>query len=140
MKKVFEYCALIAIGGFVYTGIEYCRRGYSHWTMFILGGALFVVIGLINEVLPWETPLFWQGVAGAAIVTVAELLAGLVINRWLGMGVWDYSGLPYNVWGQICLSASLLWIPVSILAVVLDDWTRFWLFKEKEERPRYTLF
>ena len=53
-------------------------------------------------------------------------------------GVWDYSGMPLNYKGQICLPFSILWIFVSIAAVVLDDWLRYWLFGE--ERPHYTLF
>lgn len=55
-----------------------------------------------------------------------------------GLGVWDYSGMPLNYKGQICLPFSILWIFVSIAAVVLDDWLRYWLFGE--ERPHYTLF
>ena len=57
---------------------------------------------------------------------------------WLGLGVWDYSGMLLNYKGQICLPFSILWIFVSIAAVVLDDWLRYWLFGE--ERPHYTLF
>ena len=47
-------------------------------------------------------------------------------------------GMPLNYKGQICLPFSILWIFVSIAAVVLDDWLRYWLFGE--ERPHYTLF
>ena len=63
---------------------------------------------------------------------------GLQLNVWLGLGVWDYSGMPLNYKGQICLPFSILWIFVSIAAVVLDDWLRYWLFGE--EHPHYTLF
>ena len=37
------------IGGRLYTWIELLCRGYTHWTMFILGGGCFVVLGLLNE-------------------------------------------------------------------------------------------
>lgn len=46
--------------------------------------------------------------------------------------------MPFNYKGQICLPFSILWIFVSIAAVVLDDWLRYWLFGE--EHPHYTLF
>ena len=59
-------------------------------------------------------------------------------QRLLGLGVWDYSGMLLNYKGQICLPFSILWIFVSVAAVVLDDWLRYWLFGE--ERPHYTLF
>lgn len=130
---------LFAAGGAAYCTVEVLWRGRTHWTMFVLGGLLFLLLGELNEgVLSWDTPLLLQSVIGAAIVTAAELCAGLILNVWLGLGVWDYSTLPFNLCGQICLPFSLLWIPVSAAAIVLDDWLRYWLFGE--ERPRYKLF
>ena len=127
---------LAGCGGALYVALEMLWRGRSHWTMAILGGLCFMLIGLLNELLPWEMPLLLQGVIGsAAIVTPLELLTGCIVNLGLGWNVWDYSALPCNLWGQICLPFSLLWVVVSIAAVVLDDWLRHWLFGE--ERPRY---
>jgi uncharacterized membrane protein len=53
----------------------------------------------------------------------------------LGLGVWDYSGLPLNVLGQISLLYSVLWMPLVVFAVWLDDFLRWKLWGE--ERPRY---
>ena len=64
--------------------------------------------------------------------------AGLVLNICLGMAVWDYSTLPGNLWGQICLPFSALWALLAGFAVVLDDWLRYWMFGE--DRPHYVLF
>ena len=136
MKGIAKEVVLAVCGGCLYVVLELVLRGYSHWTMFLLGGLCFVLIGLLNEVIPWEMPLLLQGVIGsAAIVTPLELLTGCIVNLGLGWNVWDYSALPCNLWGQICLPFSLLWVVVSIAAVVLDDWLRHWLFGE--ERPRY---
>jgi len=129
---------LFGTGGAVYCCLEILWRGHTHWTMFVLGGLLFLLLGELNEgVLQWDTPLLLQSVLGAAIVTAAELCSGVILNIWLKLDVWDYSGLPFNLWGQICLPFSLLWIPVSAAAIVLDDWLRYWLFGE--ERPHYIL-
>ena len=107
--------------------------------MFILGGLCFILIGLINEVFPWEMPLALQGVVGSlCIVTPLEFVTGCIVNLWLGWNVWDYSNIPFNVMGQICLPFSALWVVVSAAAVVLDDWLRYIWFDE--ERPHYTLF
>ncbi len=46
--------------------------------------------------------------------------------------------MPLNVLGQSCLPFTLLWVLLSIVAVVFDDWLRHWLFGE--EQPHYTLF
>lgn len=70
-------------------------------------------------------------------MTVAELVTGLILNCWLGLGIWDYSDMPCNLWGQICLPYTLLWVPTSLVAIVLDDYLRWWLFDE--EKPHYHL-
>ena len=127
---------LIGIGGLLYVLIELVFRGRSHWTMFLVGGLCFWLIGLINEVFPWEMPLWKQCIIGAVIVTVVEFLAGCIINLWLGWDVWDYSNMPFNVLGQICLPFSLLWILLSAVAIVLDDYLRYWIYGE--EKPHYT--
>ena len=74
---------------------------------------------------------------GAVVVTVLEFITGLVVNVWLGLNVWDYSDMPLNILGQICLPFSIAWIALSAIAIVLDDYLRYWLFKE--EKPRYKL-
>lgn len=127
---------LIGIGGLLYVLVELAFRGRSHWTMFLVGGLCFWLIGLINEVLPWEMPLWKQCIIGAVIVTAIEFLAGCFINLWLGWDVWDYSNIPFNVLGQICLPFSLFWILLSAVAIVLDDHLRYWIYGE--EKPHYT--
>lgn len=138
VKTALKMVVLLLIGGLIYCGIEVAWRGHTHWTMGVVGGICFVLIGGINELFPWTMPLWKQGLIGAGIVTAAELVAGLILNVWLGLSIWDYSTMPLNFMGQICLPFCLLWILLSVLAVVLDDWLRHWLFGE--ERPHYVLF
>lgn len=128
---------LAICGGFLYILLEIAWRGYSHWSMFLLGGLCFVLIGLLNELLPWEMPLILQGLIGSfGIVTPLEFATGCIVNIWLGWDVWDYSDIPLNILGQVCLPFSLLWILVSIVAVVLDDWLRWHFFGEA--KPQYS--
>lgn len=136
-KILRKHLVLAATGGLLYVILELVWRGRSHWTMFMLGGLCFVVLGLINEVLPWDMPLWQQALVGAVIVTVLEFLIGCVVNLWLCWSVWDYSGLPGNILGQICPQYCLLWLPVSLAGIVLDDWLRYWWWGE--EWPRYRL-
>ena len=90
---------LAIIGGITYVIIELIWRGHIHISMFILGGICFVVIGLINEVFPWDFGLLWQSLIGSVIITVCEFITGVIVNIWLGLGVWDYSTLPFNILG-----------------------------------------
>lgn len=137
MKKIGKQIVLWGIGGMMYILLELLWRGYSHWTMFILGGICFVILGELNEVIPWEMPLWKQALIGTVVVTVLELAAGYIVNICLGWRIWDYGSQPGNLWGQICPLYTLLWIPVSITGIVLDDWLRYWIFKE--EKPKYKL-
>ena len=140
---------LFLIGGRLYTWLELICRGRTHWTMFILGGLCFVIIGLLNEHLfPWDLALMQQAVIGAVIITVLEFLTGCIVNLWLGWDVWDYSGLPFNLMGQACLYYFLLWILLAVICIVLDDWIRYWNYlalkkwrpwMQRREKPHYSL-
>jgi len=57
----------------------------------------------------------------ALLITLLELGCGLLVNRTYR--VWDYRHLPMNFLGQICLPFTLLWIPVSLLAMLLYEQT-----------------
>lgn len=138
MKTALKAAALTLCGGCLYVCVELLWRGHSHWTMAVVGGICFVLIGSINELFPWDMALLSQGVIGAAIVTAVEFLSGCILNIWLCLNIWDYSNQPYNLLGQICLLFSILWIPLAMVGVVLDDWLRYWLFGE--EKPKYKLF
>ena len=135
--KALRPLILICIGGLLYILIEILFRGHSHWTMFCVGGLCFWLIGLLNEILPWEMLLWKQGIVGAVIVTTVEFISGCIINLWLGWNVWDYSDMPFNLLGQICLPFSIAWIGLSVMAIVIDDCLRYWLFGE--EKPHYKL-
>lgn len=133
-----KHVILFTIGGSIYYGIECIYRGYSHWTMAILGGICFVLIGGINEYISWDTPLWKQGLIGSAIVTSLEFVTGCIVNLWLGWNVWDYSDTPFNILGQICIPFSIIWFFISLLAIIVDDYIRYWIFGE--EKPKYKLF
>lgn len=138
MHRAEKGLVLFLFGAAVYAGIEILWRGYTHWTMAVLGGVLFLLIGGINEYLSWDTSLIAQALLGAIIVTEAELIAGIVLNIWLGLGIWDYSEMPFNFMGQICPQFTLAWVGLSIIAIVVDDYMRYWLFGE--EKPHYKWF
>ena len=89
-----KYLFLFGVGGLLYILIELIWRGRSHWTMFLLGGICFVFLGLINEVIPWQMPLWQQILIGAVGITTLEFLTGCIVNLWLGWGLQRASGQP----------------------------------------------
>lgn len=137
LKQILKPIILALIGGTIYVLIELAWRGYSHISMFVLGALCFVLLGGINEFFSWELGMIWQMLIGASIVTVLEFIVGVIVNIWLGLEVWDYSNLPLNFMGQICLPFSLAWVLLSGIAIVVDDYLRYWLFGE--EKPHYKI-
>lgn len=138
MKRAAKPLILFLVGGAIYFSLEILYRGYSHWTMFVLGGVCFLALGAINRFLSWETPIVLQMFIGTAIITSLELLCGWIVNIRLGWHVWDYSHVPLNFCGQICVPASIAWFFLGGVGIVLDDYLRYWLFGER--RPQYRIF
>ena len=132
-----KYFILGIIGGAIYVLLEMLWRGFSHWTMFLLGAVCFILIGLVNEVFEWDTPLILQMFCGCAIITALEFITGCIVNLWLGWDVWDYSQYKFNILGQISLCSSVGWYFLSFVGIVFDDYIRYWFFGE--EKPRYKI-
>lgn len=137
MKAFGKGILLFLVGGLIYFWLEVLWRGYSHWSMFLLGGLCFVLCGLINEGVSWEMPLPLQMLISALMITALEFLTGCIVNLWLGWQVWDYSKLHVQLLGQISLKSSVIWFLLSSVGIVLDDWLRYWFFGEG--RPYYRL-
>ena len=118
MKK---YIALFFMGGGGYCLLEVFWRGYSHWSMFLLGGFCFSLLCFTFNRLS-SYPLLLKAIIGGGIITVAEFITGLVVNIALKWNVWDYSATPFNILGQVCLPYSFLWvllcIPIALLVSV----------------------
>lgn len=133
-----KYLYLFWFGGSFYITLEVIYRGYSHWSMGLLAGLIFIIVGLLNEIWDWETSIILQVLVGTAIATIGEFLTGCIVNIWLGWNIWDYSNMPGNILGQICPLFTIIWIPIILLAIILDDVIRWKFFDE--EKPRYKIF
>ena len=136
IMRLWKNAVLWYLGGMGYMLLELIWRGWSHGSMFVVGGLCFLLIGNLNTLLP-DMPLVMQAVVGAVMVSAVELLSGLLINVYLGLKVWDYSNLPFSFMGQICMGYFFLWIIVAFFAVFLDDFLRQRLFGE--ELPIYRM-
>jgi uncharacterized membrane protein len=137
-NNTLKYILLFFVGGYSYVGVETLFRGYSHISMLIAGGICFILIGLLNESFPTKISLVSQMVISAVIITVVEFIVGMIVNVWLGLDVWDYSDLPYNFLGQICLLFSNIWFLLSLLAILMDDYLKYFLLGD--EKPHYKIF
>ena len=101
MSGVFKNLVLFSIGGIVYVLIELLWRGYTHVSMFLLGGLCFWLIGMLNEKRSRKIPLISQMVFGATIITTLEFVFGYALNIRMGLNVWNYADMPLNIMGQV---------------------------------------
>lgn len=120
---------IFVIFGFLYICLELLYRGHTHISMFFVGGLCGVLIGLINDNTP-DMPLFYQCILGTTIVTLIEFISGCYLNIYLGLGIWDYSHVPFNFLGQVCLPFSIIWMLLSIPVIYLDDYLKNKLLNE----------
>jgi uncharacterized membrane protein len=120
-----KYLILFLIGGFVYGAMEVAfKGGDTHISMFMLGGLCFLLIGMLSR----KIHVLLRMTAGAGIITALEFICGLIVNVWLGFAVWDYSELPLNIMGQICLWFTVVWFFLSFVGIALDKVLKWQLF------------
>lgn len=131
-------------GGTVYFFLEVAYKlavGHPErisWTMLAVAIVLCIPVERCGAELPWVCPLWLQALACAGLVTAVELVTGFVLNVWLGLDVWDYSDLPLNLCGQICLPFSAVWFALCLAFIPVFDWLRWAV--EGGERPSYRLW
>ena len=116
-----ETLTAFLLGGLAYVLLELAWRGRSHISMFVTGGAAFALLhGLFVR---YPIPLFYKCLAGMVLITALEFIAGCTVNLLLKRKVWDYSRVPGNLYGQVCLGYSLLWglltLPIAYLSALL---------------------
>ena len=124
MNAFIKILLIFVSGGLGYGVLEIIWRRKTHWSMILAGG---VCLTILYEIYSKHSSmsLVNRGLVGAAIITLVELVFGLIFNCGLKMEVWDYSKMRYNYKGQICLGYSVLWgilsVPVSFFCIYLNS-------------------
>lgn len=120
MKTIGRQVGLFAVGGVGYGLIEILWRGFTHWSMAVTGGLCFSLLyrmcGRMRACCRWKKCL-----AGSALITGVEFLVGCFVNLRMHWNVWDYSKMPANLLGQICLPFTALWFLLCAPVTALCD-------------------
>ena len=101
-----EYILAAETGGVVYAILEVLWRGYPHWSMVLTGALCAAMLYPIRRI---GVPLVVRCLFGTVCITLTELAVGCVVNLWWKLDVWDYSAMPFHLWGQICPAYAALW-------------------------------
>lgn len=123
-KKMLCNLLLFFAGGLGYSVLEILWRGFTHWTMFLLGGLCYLLITQAASACKGRLPLWFCCFYSAAAVTVLEFATGCLVNLLLGWNVWDYQNQPLNLLGQVCIGFTALWFLLSIPVAELGIWMK----------------
>lgn len=111
--------------------IELVNRGFSHISMGLLGAFSMLVIHELNgERRSDRLKLIYVVLISTLFITSGELLAGEILNRYLGMKIWNYKHLTLNFDGQICIRYSAAWGLLSLFGIAADEFLRKYIFQE----------
>lgn len=119
MRSFLKYFIAFFSGALCYGMLELLVRGRTHWTMLLTGGIAMVFLMLINQ--SKQINIVIRALIGAFFITSVEFCVGSVVNISFGWNIWNYSGIPMNVLGQICPKYSALWFLLCIPAFCLCD-------------------
>ena len=110
--------SMFCLGGTAYSLIEILWRGHSHWSMFLVGGAGFLLVGRVQRTMA-HLPRLYRCALCAIGISALEFASGCVLNLIWKLDVWDYTMMPLNLLGQVCLLYSMLWCLLSLPAMWL---------------------
>lgn len=120
LNTVKRYIVFFLVGSLGYGAIELLWRGHTHWTMLIAGGICFSCFSVVANKLN-KRSLILKSIICALIVTTVEFIFGMIFNVGLNMNVWNYSEVPFNLYGQICPLFTFLWVGLSLILLPLVD-------------------
>ena len=134
------YCtvAIFLFSGSVYYAMEivFKKSHKSHWTMFVLAGlAGAIFIDGLNNLFSYEMDFLLQIFICSTSITVGELIVGLIWNQ--DYSIWNYTNMPFNYMGQICLPFYFLWMLLSAIFIPFLDYIEWRVFDYKPETPPY---
>ena len=135
MKKYYKFIFFWLLGGSIYYLFEIIFRGFSHWSMFILGGLCLVFFYYQGWLTFWKESLLRQTIRCVIFVTSMEFITGIIVNKYWGMDVWDYSEMPFQLFGQICLPFAIIFGGLSVMGIILSGYIAYWIFGE--EKPHF---
>lgn len=112
----FFYCFIGWIFESTYVSVKkghFINRGFLRLPMLPLYGTGAVMMLWVS--FPVKDNLLLVYLAGFIAATVLEYVTGYMMERLFKVRYWDYSNLPFNLHGYICLSSSVAWGFLTIL-------------------------
>lgn len=139
-NRIVKMMVLFLVGFVVYGLIELIYRGKTYPLMAVCGGVAILILDQINNKISWDVDLLLQGVIGSFVITSMEFIIGELSLHNILPAMWNYSNMPMNYKGIVCLPFSIIWIFLSIFGIFLADAMNYYVLGEKDVVPYYRLF
>jgi len=109
------WCTEVAFAAFKHR--KFVNRGFLYSPICpIYGIGVLCVVSVLN-VYAEKTMLLY--ITSVIITTVLEWITGFLLEKLFHHKWWDYSNIPFNISGYVCLPFSLIW---GIACVVIIKW------------------
>ena len=138
--KAVKKIILFLTGFCVYVTIECMFRGFSFAIMGCTGGIAILLLDKINDQISWNLDLSVQALIGSLLITSMELVIGLISKAGYLPLMWDYTNVPLNFCGVICLPFSIAWMFLSVVGIFMADAINYYIFAEPDFAPYYIIF
>ena len=119
---------LVGFKGIKYTSL----MGDTSVYMGLLAGILATIIAyLLDNDRYFNLKVYQKLVIGGSLITLVELVFGLIFNVGLGMNIWYYEGI--NFMHQISLQTSLEWtFIITPMIMWIDSYLTYWIYDEDD--------
>lgn len=84
------------------------------------GRNLYDVFHVPGELVHWQDDFLRQVLRCSIFVTTMEFITGIIVNKWFALHVWDYSCMPFQLFGQICLPFVILFACLCAVGIYLS--------------------
>ena len=94
---------------------RFVNRGFLNGPVCPIYG--FGMVGVAVLLSPLKDNLLWMYLGSAVITTVIEYITGWMLERIFHAKWWNYSDMPLNIGGYVCLLFSLIWGALCVVIV-----------------------
>ena len=122
-----KYFFLTSILGFLLENIL-CKNYesgilYGPWTP-IYGIGSIIILLISKKILKKQninkiTKYIIIFISSILLLSLSELIGGLLIEKLFGFSFWDYTNHKYHIGKYICLEMSITWGIISVIYVIL---------------------
>jgi uncharacterized membrane protein len=95
------------------------RGSTSPWMMFDYGLFGIILMSVATRLKQWRIPLVGRAAVYMLVIFLVEYVSGVIFHFGMGIQVWDYSSMRYNLHGQIALNFVPIWYFLGLVAEYL---------------------